>query len=72
MLNLRRWVLGAAAYGKDVAAYRVYLVNHEVGHGIGHPHEYCGGTGQVAPVMMQQTYGLQGCTAWPWPTPKPA
>jgi len=72
VLNLRRWVLGAAAYGKDVATYRVYLVNHEVGHGIGHPHESCSGTGQVAPVMMQQTYGLQGCTAWPWPTPKPA
>ena len=72
VLNLRRWVLGAAAYGNDVATYRVYLVNHEVGHGIGHPHESCGGTGQVAPVMMQQTYGLQGCTAGPWPTPKPA
>lgn len=72
VLNLRRWVLGAAAYGKDVATYRIYLVNHEVGHGIGHPHEYCGGKGQVAPVMMQQTYGLEGCTAWPWPTPNPA
>lgn len=72
VLNLRRWVLGADAYGKDVAAYRTYLVNHEVGHGIGHPHEYCGGQGQVAPVMMQQTYGLKGCTAWPWPTAKPA
>lgn len=72
LLNLRRWVLGADAYGKDVTAYRIYLVNHEVGHGIGHPHEYCGGTGQVAPVMMQQTYGLKGCTAWPWPTAKPA
>ncbi|NUR79662.1 MAG: DUF3152 domain-containing protein [Dermatophilaceae bacterium] len=72
VLNLRRWVLGAEAYGSDVAAYRTYLVNHEVGHGIGHPHEYCGGKGQVAPVMMQQTYGLKGCTPWPWPTPKPA
>ena len=72
VLNLRRWVLGAEAYGKDVTAYRVYLVNHEVGHGIGHPHEYCAGKGQVASVMMQQTYGLQGCTAWPWPTAKPA
>ena len=72
VLNLRRWVLGAEAYGSDVAQYRIYLVNHEVGHGIGHAHAYCGGPGKVAPVMMQQTYGLKGCTAWPWPTPKPA
>ena len=72
VLNLRRWVLGAAAYGSDVAGYRTYLVNHEVGHGIGHAHAYCGGKGKAAPVMMQQTYGLKGCTAWPWPTPKPA
>jgi hypothetical protein len=72
VLNLRRWVLGAEAYGSDVAQYRIYLVNHEVGHGIGHAHAYCGGKGKVAPVMMQQTYGLKGCTAWPWPTAKPA
>jgi hypothetical protein len=70
VLNLRRWVLGAEAYGTDLAAYRTYLVNHEVGHGIGHAHEYCGGAGQPAPVMMQQTYGLKGCTPWPWPTPR--
>ncbi|KRB48461.1 hypothetical protein ASD90_05690 [Terrabacter sp. Root181] len=72
VLNLRRWVLGAAAYGSDVTGYRTYLVNHEVGHGTGHAHAYCGGKGKVAPVMMQQTYGLKGCTAWPWPTPRPA
>ena len=72
VLNLRRWLLGAAAYGSDVDSYRTYLVNHEVGHGIGHAHAYCGGPGKVAPVMMQQTYGLKGCTAWPWPTPKSA
>ncbi|EWT03002.1 hypothetical protein N865_03560 [Intrasporangium oryzae NRRL B-24470] len=72
VLNLRRWQLGADAYGADVATYRIYLVNHEVGHGIGHGHAYCAGPGKVAPVMMQQTYGLKGCTAWPWPTPKAA
>ena len=72
VLNLRRWQLGAEAYGTDVAAYRTYLVNHEVGHGLGHGHAYCARQGKVAPVMMQQTYGLKGCTAWPWPTPKPA
>ena len=70
VLNARRWLLGAEAYGADVAAYRTYLVNHEVGHGLGHGHAYCGGSGKVAPVMMQQTYGLKGCTAWPWPTAK--
>jgi hypothetical protein len=68
VFNARRWVLGAEAYGTDLAGYRTYLVNHEVGHGLGHGHAYCGGPGKVAPVMMQQTYGLKGCTAWPWPT----
>jgi Protein of unknown function (DUF3152) len=72
VLNARRWLLGAEAYGTDVAAYRTYLVNHEVGHGLGHGHAYCAGAGKVAPVMMQQTYGLKSCTAWPWPTAKKA
>lgn len=70
VLNARRWQLGAVAYGKDVQAYRTYLVNHEVGHGLGHGHALCPGAGRPAPVMMQQTYGLRGCTAWPWPATK--
>ncbi|MGW5239369.1 DUF3152 domain-containing protein [Monashia sp. NPDC004114] len=69
VLNARRWLLGATAYGSDLDGYRTYLVNHEVGHGIGHAHAYCGGQGKPAPVMMQQTYGLRGCTSWPWPVP---
>lgn len=72
VLNSRRWLLGAEAYGTDLAGYRTYLVNHEVGHGIGHGHTSCPAKGKPAPVMMQQTYGLDGCTAWPWPTAKPA
>lgn len=72
VLNARRWLLGADAYGKDVDTYRIYLVNHEVGHGIGHGHAQCGGKGKPAPVMMQQTYGLDGCSAWPWPSAKQA
>lgn len=70
VLNLRRWLLGAEAYGGDLAAYRTYLVNHEVGHALGHGHVSCPGAGKDAPVMMQQTYGLDGCTAWAWPTPR--
>ncbi|MEO7130473.1 MAG: DUF3152 domain-containing protein [Dermatophilaceae bacterium] len=70
VLNARRWLLGADAYGTDVASYRIYLVNHEVGHGIGHGHAACPLAGQAAPVMMQQTYGVGQCTAWPWPRAK--
>lgn len=68
VLNLTRWMLGASTYGDDLAAYRNYLVSHEVGHGLGHGHVHCPGAGRPAPVMVQQTKDLEGCTAWPWPT----
>ena len=67
VLNLRRWMMGDDSYGDDVSRYRVYQVNHEVGHGLGHGHRSCPGTGRRAPVMVQQTLSLQGCSAWPYP-----
>lgn len=69
VLNLTRWVLGSRTYGADLAAYRTYLVNHEVGHGLGHQHRGCPGPGKPAPVMVQQTKSLEGCTPWPYPDP---
>lgn len=68
VLNLTRWMLGSTTYGTDLTSYRVYLVSHEVGHGLGHGHVGCPGTGRPAPVMVQQTKSLEGCTASPWPT----
>lgn len=68
VLNLQRWLRGAAAYANNLADYRVYLINHEVGHGLGHGHTRCAGAGRPAGIMVQQTLGLGGCTAWPWPT----
>ena len=56
-INEARWVRGAVPFQGDVGSYRQYVVNHEVGHAIGYPrHEPCGDNGELAPVMMQQTF----------------
>ena len=67
VLNAMRWFDGAASYRGDLASYRVYMVNHEVGHGLGRGHRTSCGAGGLAPVMMQQTKSLYGCRRNPWP-----
>ena len=68
VLNIRRWTEGVAGYGKDLAAYRQYMVNHEVGHGLYHGHVECPSKDALAPIMLQQTKGLDGCRPNAWPT----
>lgn len=69
VLNAWRWLNGAPAYAGDLRNYRRYLINHEVGHALGNGHVDCPGTGELAPVMMQQTLGVGDCIASPWPAP---
>ncbi|MFI6698765.1 DUF3152 domain-containing protein [Streptomyces sp. NPDC050509] len=67
MVNLKRWRLATPAYARDIPSYRALIVNHEVGHYLGHNHETCPGAGKPAPAMMQQIKGLRGCVINAWP-----
>ena len=40
-----------------------------MGHFLGLGHVECPAEGAPAPVMMQQSKGLNGCRANPWPLP---
>ncbi|WP_345634148.1 DUF3152 domain-containing protein [Rugosimonospora acidiphila] len=70
IINLDRWNLSVPDYVHahvPLDAYRTYVINHETGHQFGNGHELCPAAGRPAPVMEQQTLGLHGCTANPWP-----
>jgi hypothetical protein len=58
IINLARWVRGALAFGADMGTYRQYAINHEVGHALGKSHVGCQQNDGLAPVMMQQTFGV--------------
>lgn len=72
VINEDRW-LGATRVWREqrgsLRDYRHMVVDHETGHWLGLGHAGCPGPGRAAPVMMQQSKGLDGCRGNPWPTP---
>jgi Protein of unknown function (DUF3152). len=70
VINQDRWLGASSAWnvgGGSLRDYRNMVINHETGHWLGHDHLYCGGAGQLAPLMQQQSIDLQGCSFNPWP-----
>ncbi|MGW3354077.1 DUF3152 domain-containing protein [Streptomyces bungoensis] len=74
MINAYRWAQGSKTYGDEIHAYRQMLINHEIGHRLGHGHVTCQKDGELAPVMQQQTKFLDHdgihCLPNPWPYPQ--
>jgi hypothetical protein len=75
MINAYSWAQGSPTYGrKKMFLYREMVIDHEVGHRLGHNHVACPANGALAPVMMQQTKFLtqngHTCKPNPWPYPK--
>lgn len=71
IINQTRWQQASPMWNarkRSLRDYRHMVVNHETGHWLGHGHRYCTGSGNLAPVMQQQSKGLQGCRPNPWPT----
>lgn len=72
IINDLRWTGATPAWnaaGGGIRDYRHMVINHEVGHWLGHGHASCGAAGSYAPVMLQQSINLQGCKFNPWPLP---
>lgn len=70
IINQDRWTGATTSWsngGGSLRDYRHMVINHETGHWLGLGHESCGGAGQPAPVMQQQSIDLQGCAFNAWP-----
>jgi len=70
IINQDRWVGATPSWnnaGGNLRDYRHMVINHEIGHWLGHGHAGCSSPGQPAPVMLQQSIDLQGCDFNPWP-----
>jgi len=70
LINQDRWMGATPSWNSQKGTLRDYrhmVINHEVGHWLGHGHETCVQKGGPAAVMQQQSIDLEGCRFNPWP-----
>lgn len=70
VINVNRWAGATEGFfdaDGTIDTYREYLINHEMGHFLGYGHDTVCRPDGSAPVMMQQTLDMRGCTAQSWP-----
>ena len=67
VINDTRWHYGTRYFPGPIEQYRQMVLNHETGHYLGRRHAYCPRRGALAPVMQQQSKGLNGCRPNAWP-----
>lgn len=71
VINQTRWQHASPMWNqrkRSLRDYRHMVVNHEIGHWLGHGHRGCPRRGAAAPIMQTQSKGLAGCRPNPWPT----
>ena len=67
-INYYRWMNGSKASKLKLSDYRIYVINHEIGHALGRGHvEECSCPTCPAPIMMQQTKSIGDCLPNVWP-----
>jgi hypothetical protein len=72
-INDARWMGASSAYkarNVSVEDYRKMVVNHEVGHFLGHDHDLsCGRASGLGPIMIDKAEHLGSCQPTYWPLP---
>jgi len=71
IMNYNRWTDATPSWNKTGASldnYHTMMINHETGHRLGFLDNYtCPKPGGPAPIMLQQSINLRGCTFNIWP-----
>ena len=70
VINLDRWLTAVPDYGAPLPVYRAYVVNHEVGHQLGHGHESCPGARATGARHATADAGAAGLHRQPLALPR--